>query len=56
MREFVVHVQCLLLPTGTHHSYTTHVLLREGEGWVDGGRELISYCVGEGGRGNKRPG
>ena len=27
----VVVTQCLLVPTGTHHSYTTHTVLR-GEG------------------------
>ena len=43
-REILVVVaQCLLLPTGTHHSYTTHtVSLRGGGG---GGDPSRSYAV-----------
>ena len=43
-REVVV-TQCLLLPTGTHHSYTTHTVLR-GEGGGGGeGDPNRSYAV-----------
>ena len=37
-REIIVVVtQCLLLPTKTHHSYTTHTVSLKGEGcWGKG--------------------
>ena len=38
----VVVTQCLLLPTGTHHSHTTHTVSLRGGGWEG---------VGGGGRG-----
>ena len=37
-REILVVVtQCLLLPTGTHHSYTTHTVSLRGAGRGGGG-------------------
>ena len=42
----VVVTQCLLLPTGTHHSYTTHtVSLSGGRGGGGGGDPSRSYAV-----------
>ena len=38
----VVVTQCLLLPTGTHHSYTTHTVSLRGGG---GGDPSRSYAV-----------
>ena len=38
----VVVTQCLLLPTATHHSYTTHTVSLRGGGGVDPSR---SYAV-----------
>ena len=48
-REILVVVtQCLLLPTRTHHSYTTHnVSLRGGGGGGGAGERVRSVCERE---------